>query len=238
MEDDLLSSLSRQVKEDVVENYLRERRLVEYQIEDLKAMAKVVDSHAAYTGMRLTRLAYLMVDEKMWGRLRDLIKVEPDTFWCTCIEDNFQGPQVRLIHVMAFTTRGKYQKLVYEAYNRFYLRMKEYREKYDKLEAMLRGVNFNIKKFMGNFDLLTIINFLKSMDVCLLENQKVLGCNFTGEEICSIESKLCFRPLTLELLNLEPPLDLPAPRLIEDRLNAITDDVWNLNKDRIRKMMR
>ena len=41
-EDDLLTCLTRQVKEDVIENYLTERRLVELQIEELESTARNV----------------------------------------------------------------------------------------------------------------------------------------------------------------------------------------------------
>jgi len=58
MEDDLIASLTHQVKEEVVENYLAERRLLEVQTEELTKQADEARAHAVRTGRRLTRLAH------------------------------------------------------------------------------------------------------------------------------------------------------------------------------------
>ena len=61
MTEDFLTSLTRQVKEEVLENYVNERRLIEAQIEDLEHLATKTRSKAVKAGRRLNRLALLMI---------------------------------------------------------------------------------------------------------------------------------------------------------------------------------
>ena len=56
--------------------------------------------------------------------------------------------------------------------------MKRYEEAYDELSGLCQAVNSNIKHFQGNFDLLTLLSFLKSLDAGTLERKHFLGGEF------------------------------------------------------------
>jgi len=236
MEDDLISSLTRQVKEEVIENYLTERRIVGLQIEDIEAQAEEARFQALKTGRRLSRLAYLMVQPEMLKKLLDLLNISSPSFWNDCLEKKFSRG-IRLIRVRALTDKGKFRKLLLEAYNRLYRWMENYRKVYEELNAECRAVNMNIDKFQKNFDLLTILNFLKSLDPTALERKHYLGENFTAEELSSVDRTLYLHPIRFENLEVPAPPALPEPEAIESALSDLANEIYRRYQDQIKGIM-
>lgn len=236
MEDDLLASLTRQVKEEVVENYLTERRLLELQVEDLLEQANQTRLQAARTGRRLTRLAYLVIKSDMQAELLHLMKIPENSFWSSCITQQFTRG-VRFIRVRGFTDKAKFRKLFVESYVRFYQRMVEYQKAYNNLKAECQAVNSNIKRFRNNFDLLTIINFLKSLDTVTLERKIFLGENFTAAELASIDQKLQINLISFELFDVPRPVTLPKPERMEEPLSDLAVRVYRKFQTDIKRIM-
>jgi len=237
MEDDLIASLTRQVKEEVVENYLTERRLLELQVEELFEQADNTKFQASRTGRRLTRLAYLVVKSDMQEKLLCLLKIPRDSFWGACITQQFSRG-MRFIRVRGFTDKAKFRKLFVESYVRFYQRMGEYQKAYDGLKAECQAVNTNIKRFRNNFDLLTIINFLKSLDTVTLERKVFLGENFTAAELASIDQKLQVNLISFEIFNVPSPLALSKPERMEEPLSDLAVRVYRQFQTDIKRIMR
>ncbi len=237
MEDDLITCLTRQVKEEVLENYLTQRRLIEIETEDVEARAEDVRALAHEVGKRFTRLGYLMMDAEMLARLIELLHIPETSFWRECLEKPF-ARGVRFIKVSALTHKGKFRKLVLESYNRLLTWMGKYKDAFSDLELEVRALNINIQNFQSNFDLLTILNFLKSLDVCGLEHKHFLGSNFTAEEIMSVEKKLYIHPMKVDRFALPPPLDLPPPVLIQNELGRLAEDVFRKHHNQIKRLLR
>lgn len=236
MEDDLICSLTRQVKEEVIENYLTERCIVGLQIEDIQRQAEEMRLQASRTGIRLSRLAYLMTHPEMIQKLVQLLRIPPDSFWTDFANRKFTK-SVRFIRVRAFTDRGKFRKLVLEAYDRLYTWMEEYRKAHANLIEECKAVNSNIAKFQKNFDLLTILNFLKSMDTHELERKQFLGENFTADELASIDQKLYLPPIALEGFDIPQPLSLPHPDSMESSLEALAAEVFRKHEASVRSLL-
>jgi len=237
MEDDLIASLTHQVKEEVVENYLAERRLLELQAEELLKRTEETKAHAARTGRRLTRLAHLVVRSDMQERLIQLLQIPPDSFWINCLNQNFSRG-VRFIRVRGLTDKAKFRKLLFESYSRLYMRMEEYRKAYESLKADCIAVNNNIKRFQKNFDLLTIINFLKSLDTVTLERKIYLGENFTAQELASIDQKLHITLIVFEKLEVPQPLPLNKPERMEEPLTDLAVSVYRKFQIDVKRIMK
>lgn len=237
MQDDLITCLTRQVKEEVLENYLTQRRLIELETEDVEAQAETVRTLAQEVGKRFTRLGYLSVDPEMLERLIALLQIPQNSFWRECLEKPF-ARGVRFIKVTALTHKGKFRKLFVESYNRLLTWMGKYKDAYQDLELEVRALNINIQAFQSNFDLLTILNFLKSLDVCGLEHKHFLGSNFTAEEIMSVEKKLYIHPMKIERFQLPSPLDLPPTPLIQEDLGKLAEDIFRQHHNQIKRLMR
>jgi len=236
MVDDLISGLTRQVKEEVIENYLTERRLVGLQIEDLEGQAEQTRLRALKAGTRLNRLAYMMIGPEMLRRLVEILGIPQPSFWSDCLERKFSR-RVRFIRVRALTDRAKFRKLVLEAYSRFFAWMKKYRQAYENLDAECRAVNTNIVGFQKNFDLLTILNFLKNLDTSAMEKKHFLGENFTAEELTSVDQKLYLRPIAFQGLNVPEPISLSEPEAMEELLGMLTEEIYRKYPKNVKRLM-
>ena len=99
-------------------------------------------------------------------------------------------------------------------------------------------MNLNITHFQKNYDLLAILSFLKSLDTTLIERKYVMGENFTPEEMASIDQKLYIRPIDLSKLDVPPPMDLPKPETMEERLSAIASEIFGKYQDEAKGLMQ
>ncbi len=237
MEDDLITCLTRQVKEEVLENYLTQRRLIELETEDLEAQAEKVRALAQEVGKRFTRLGYLTMDSELLEHLLGLLEIPRNSYWHECLQKPF-ARGVRFIKVIALTHKGKFRKLYLESYNRLLTWMGKYRDAFNDLELEVRALNINIQAFQSNFDLLTILNFLKSLDVCGLEHKHFLGSNFTAEEIMSVEKKLYIHPQKIERFQLPTPLNLPPASLVQEDLSKLAEEVFRRHHNQIKRLIR
>jgi hypothetical protein len=236
MEEDLICSLTRQVKEEVIENYLTERCIVGFQMEDIQKRGEEAGLLAVKTGRRLSRMAYLMVSPDMQQRLMHILHVPEDSYWASCIQGKF-ARDTRFIQVRALTDKGKFKKLVLEANARLYQWMDDYRKAHEDLTAECRGVNLNIDKFQKNYDLLTILSFLKNLDTSTLERKQFLGENFTAQELSSIDQKLFLHHVSIEKLNIPLPLTLPKREVVEYSLNELAGEIYRTHQGQVKRLM-
>jgi hypothetical protein len=236
MDDDLIRSLTHEVREEVVENHLTERRILEIQIESVREQAKRLQDSAQQAGLRLTRLGHLMIHPDMLERLRMLLGIEPQTYWMGHLERSFNRG-VRFIRVRAFREKVKFKKLVLEAYHRLYKWMGNYHKAYQALELECQAVNCNIACFHKNFDLLTILSFLRGLDTSAMERKHFMGENFTAEEMSSIDQKLYIPPIDFKKLEVPVPLNLPKVEAIEERLGFLSWEIYHKYQTEARWLM-
>jgi hypothetical protein len=225
MDEDLISSLTRQIREDIIQNYLTERRLIRLQIEDIEKQVAVMRTRAYRTGRRLNRLVHLMIHPEMVKKLYVLLKVPQPSFWNDCSQKKL-ARGVRFIRVRALTDKAKFRKLVIESYSRLYRWMERYGETYEELSGQCRAVNSNIKHFQQNFDVLMMLSFLKSLDTGTLERKQFLGENFTAEEMASVDLKLYIGPIKFEDFEIPVPLSLPKPESVEFPMAELASQVY------------
>jgi hypothetical protein len=238
MQDDIIGALTQEVKEEVIQNYLYERRLVEEQINHVNTLAQ----HAAELEDKLYRrfariYEYLSVPECI-HRFVDLIGMKEAPFETRWRKDTGFRKGLRFIRVRGLTNRAKFRRLFRESYRRLCVWNEAYGEAYEDLEHEIKAVNYNVKKFENGYDLLTILNFLKDMDVELAEKKYFLSDNFTPEEMASVEKTLRLRPIRKTQFNLIPPPSLPEPRTIEKPLGVLADFVYSQCTGRIRTLVR
>ncbi len=236
IEDDLIGSLTRQVKEEVIENYLTERQLIRLQMEEIDRAAENVRVFAVRVGRRLNRLALLMVHPDMKHRMLEILKVPQPSFWAESAQKSFSR-RIRLIRVNAITDRRKFRKLVIESYRRLFEHVGKYRKTHEALREECEAVNVNIRNFQKNFDLLNILNFLRSLDTQSIERKQILGENFSPEELASVDQKLYIKPLSMEAFSIPPPLELPHPGAVEGVLTGLSEEVYRKYEDQVKNLM-
>ncbi len=236
MEDDLVASLTRQVKEEVIENYLLERRLIDLQIEHLNTQADETRRRAWVVERRLARLSFLMIHPDMQSRLREMFGMGAG-FWDACLND-MSKRKVPLIRVRALTQKRKFRKLLLESYSRLHLWMEKYKQHYEDLASERSAVNRNIDSFQKNFDLLSILNFLRNLDMQGVERKKILGDNFTAKEMAELDNNLYIRPVSMEMLNVPAPLDIPNPDSVRGKLSDFAEEIFQRYGEQVKKILK
>jgi hypothetical protein len=237
MEDDLVTSLTKQVKDEVIENYLLERRIIELQIENLNRQAEETRRQAWDVGRRLARLSFLMIHADMQNRLKEILGMGTGYFWTACLNASFKR-HVKLIRIRGLTQRRKFRKLVLESFARLYFCMTQYKMRYDDLANERTAVNCNIETFHRNFDLLTLLNFIRSLDMQGIEKKKILGDNFTAKEITELDKNLYISPISMEKLNAPAPIALPDPDAIREELIKLSDEIFQRYETEVKKIVR
>ncbi len=236
MEDDLVISLTRQVKEEVIENYLLERRLIDLQIEHLNMQAEETRRLAWTVERRLARLFFLMIHSDMQRRLREILGMGAGS-WDAGTNVTFTR-KVPLIRVRALTQKRKFRKLLLESYSRLHYWMEKYREHYEDLASERLAVNRNIDTFQKNFDLLSILNFLRNLDMQGIERKKILGNNFTAKEMAELDNNLYIRPVSMEILDVPAPLDIPEPGSVQGKLSDLAEEIFQRHGEDVKKFLK
>jgi hypothetical protein len=177
-----------------------------------------------------------MIQPEMVDEVLSFLDIPESSFWNKLLCREFSR-NVRFLQVKALTNKARFRKLVLKAYQRLYEWMETYKKAYEDLKQECRAVNENIKAFQNKFDLLTILSFLRSMDVITLEQKHYLGENFSAEEVCSIDEKLCFFALDFERFDVPPPVSLPPPNLIKDRLLELANEVYRTNEAQAKHLL-
>jgi hypothetical protein len=238
MQDDIIGALTQEIKEEVIERYLYDRRLIEEQIKYVDELAEQVTKLKEGCASRFVSIYQLLVREEFITNLAQALGLRDVPFK----EHYDRGPNDSgrqcWVKVRGFTPRAKFKKLLSELYRQLYESNNKYAEAYEDLQEECTAVNYNLKKFQNNYDLLTILNFLKDMDVEFVERKRWLGDNFSPEEMASIEANLSFKPIRMEQFKLDPPPILPEPKTISKQLNALANCVYGQCADRVKKLIQ
>ena len=222
MQDDIFSALTQEVREEVVREYLYKRRLVEEQFRYVNRLAENVRQMQDKFYMHAARMYDLLKEPEFIDQFVNMSGLK-DTFFAKCPE---YRKSLSLIKIYGFTTHTKFRKLFLESYRRLYLCGDEYKKAYEDLQEECKAVNHNAKKFEENHDLLTIMRFLKNMDIEGLEKKYFLGDNFTPGEITSLEATLHFKPFRIEQFKLIFPNVLPKPPILQKELSKLADSIY------------
>lgn len=237
MDDDLIQSMTRAVKEEVVENYLNQRRSVEEQIAMIHEQALDVKRLERGFKKRLIRMYTLLMNREWILKFLDLAGIDHAAFDPDVMKNKpLKG--VKFIRVSALTSKGKFKKLLLEAFSRLASWNADYAQAYEKLEKDCRAVNRNIDWFRQEFDLLTIINFLKSLDVVQMELKHYLGENFSPGELASVDQKLTIKNISFDSFELIKPPSLKPSAKMKNQLEDLATEVYEQRTRSVKRLMK
>lgn len=234
MQDDLISAMTQEVKAEVINNYLYERRLIEEQITYVKELADHAAQLQEMLFKRFARMYNLLPKPEFINEFVFLLGLKEAPFKDRIADEPEYRKDVLFIKVRGLTDRSKFKKVLLEAYRRLCNWNNKYLEAYRNLIEECKAVNHNLKKFEDNHDLLTILNFLKGMDLEEITKKHFMGDNFAPEEIASIEKNLRFKPVCIEQFNLIPPPALPEFTDVQKQIRFLANSVY----DRCSKKMK
>ncbi|MDL1967880.1 MAG: hypothetical protein LWW97_04865 [Deltaproteobacteria bacterium] len=238
MSDDLISAMTQEVKEEVINNYLYERRLIEEQITYVKELADHAAQLQEMLFKRFARMYDLLLKPEFINEFVFLLGLKEIPFNDRIADDLEYHKDVLFIKVRGLTDRSKFKKLLLEAYIRLCNWNNKYLEAYRNLIEECKAVNHNLKKFEDNHDLLTILNFLKGMDHEAITKKHFMGDNFAPEEIASIEQTMRFKPVSIKQFNLIPAPSLPELTDVRNQIASLANSVYDQCSNNIKTLIR
>jgi hypothetical protein len=238
MQDDLISAMTHEVKEEVINNYLYERRLIEEQITYVKELADHAAQLQEMLFKRFARMYNLLPKPEFINEFVFLLGLKEAPFKDRIADDPEYRKDVRFIKVHGLTDRSKFKKLFLESYKRLCTWNNKYLETYRNLIDECKAVNHNLKKFEDNHDLLTILNFLKGMDLEEITKKHFMGDNFAPEEIASIEKTLRFKPVSIKQFNLIPPPCLPELTDVQNQIKSLANSVYDRCSNKMKTIIK
>ena len=228
--------MTREIRDEVMERYVAERRLIELQVESLQEQVGAVRGCAAATAERMTRLGFWMVQRDLREDLVRTLNIPADSPWRKYLVEGFSY-QLHSVQVSALRDRIKLRKILIKAYQRTCSWMLRYSKAYQNFEAECEAVNTNIRDFQKNFELRDVLSFLKGLDTVAAERAHFLGGNFTAEELCSVDEKLRFHLVTVERFDVPPPLLLPDSDALEDSLADFAERIYVYHQAEIKHLI-
>lgn len=230
--EDFLDGLTYQVKEEVVRRYLRERRILEEEKREYdETLAAYRDIEAQVYELRHDLACLLVTSDNYAAFWRALGFAAPPLVRLGPAASD-RAPYCPLgLTPKGLTQKGKFVGLVVAVYDRFFQKAEEGREAADALMALVREINGDIKRFQSNYDLLGIIQFLRSMDISLLTKEKFLGTNFTAKEVGALEENLAIRPLSLQKEGIRAWPQFPPPRDVERLAGPLLREIIRNERD-------
>jgi len=240
VQDDYLTYLNYQIKEEVINGYLKERIILEEEKKEFSSELESYREIAAAAGKIRDHLACLLVTPENLAHFFSLIGFDrPPLSWVSYTEVMNQPPACPVgLSPKGFTDRGRYLDLVLKTYNEFRLLTGKGQEAAGNLTALADEINMDIKTFEQNYDILNIINFLKSMDVETLLKKKVMGGNFSPGEMNSLYEAMVIKPVSLETERIHSWPELPLPREVKRRTMHFVFTVFEQYKEAIRPALR
>lgn len=238
MSDDFLSAMTQEVKEEVINNYLYERRLIEEQINYVKELAEHAIQIQEMLYRRFARMYDLLSKPEFIKNFVLKLGLKDVPFKKRMADEKKYRKNVRFIKIRGLTNRSKFKNLFLESYKRLYNWNNQYVVAYKEVIEECEATNRNLKKFEDNHDLLTILNFLKNMDVEEITKKHFMGDNFAPEETASIEQTLRFKPVRIEQFNLLPPPSLPELIDVKDQMTSLANSVYDRYHNKIQAFIR
>lgn len=237
MKDDFLSCLTQEIRDEAIERYLTERRLLELQIEDLQPQVVKVRAYATEVSRRLMRLAFWMIGGDLRECLLRILSIPEDSPWRKYLEGG-SAYELHSVQASALRDRVKLRKILIRSYDRAYSWSQRYGKEYIELEAQCAAVNANIQRFQNNAELLTVLSFVKGLDVCGVEKSHFLGGNFTAAELTSVDERLRFHLVSIQNFGVAPPLVLPDLDRAAHPLGDLADRIYEHYCNEVKRLLQ
>jgi hypothetical protein len=201
--DDLVQGLQASVRKEVVERYVRERRILEEEIAMVLEAASAWHGGLAAWEREKRRLASALLEEQAGRRFFELAGLGP-----------WPGPArrgARFARPKAWRRCQAYRRLIDRLYRELWARARELAEERERLVELMEEVNQDIRHFEATHDMMTISAYLRSLDPNELLRRKIMGVNFSARETALSAEALSFRPVARQRLALEEASLEPEP---------------------------
>jgi hypothetical protein len=217
-DDDLIAGLQAQVKKEVVERYVRERLILEEEINLVLEDASAWHGGLAAWERGRRRLASALLTPQM-GR----------QFFQVAQLGDYDGParrKHRFKRPRAWTKCGAYWRLVKHLYRELWEEGHKLFAERERILKLMEEVNQDIRHFEASHDMMGLSAYLRSLDPQELKRRKFLGVNFTAREMALSAEALSFKPIANDRLELEHASLTPAaPKEVMSQMEPMLKDL-------------
>lgn len=217
-DDDLIAGLQAQVKKEVVERYVRERRILEEEINLVLEDASSWHGGMAAWERGRRRLASALLTPQA-GR----------QFFQVAELGGYDGParrKHRFKRPKAWTKCGAYLRLIKRLYRELWEEGQKLSAERERILKLMQEVNQDVRHFENSHDMMAISAYLRSLDPGEIKRRKFLGVNFTAREMALSAEALSFKPIANGRLELEHAHLAPAqPKEVMAAMEPVLKDM-------------
>ncbi|MCB2225284.1 MAG: hypothetical protein KQH53_01310 [Desulfarculaceae bacterium] len=202
-----IQALQQAVKQEVIQNYFRERRIVEEEI------LLVTEAASAWLGgislweRHRALLGRALGAQAAWEEFFAIAGVDPPSPRGV----GQAAPAVGLARIRGLTKSARYASLIKGLYQGLVAEAEALEAERQKALELMEEVNRDILTFEANHDLMMLASYLRSLDPVELQRRKILGVNFTAKEKMLSAEALTFKPLKAAKMGLDQPGPRPRP---------------------------
>ena len=233
--DDFIDALNYQVKEEVASRYFRERLILEEEINEYRESLRSYRQIEAGAGKARDYLACLLLTPFNVARFFEFLGFDAPPLGRVGQSALAAGPPScpQGLTPRGFIKRTRYVNITLDTYQLFREHCAKGEEAANGLINLADEINGDIIKFGANFDLLGIIQFIKSFDQDMLVKKKFLGNNFSADEMGSLEHKLMFRKLDPGKDGVRPWPELPSRHEAEKRTSVFLGEIFQREREHL-----
>lgn len=232
--DDLVSALQEAVRQEVLENYFRERLVIEEECNIVKEEASSFHGGMSATVNQRIQLALLLVEPAAATAFFEVAGMTLPADY----HEHVPRPPLPLKRTGGLTRCRKYLNLVKAVYTEVWTHYHTLREEYRHLHKLVAEVNADIKHFEANHDMLALTAYMRSLDPGELQRRKIMGVNFSHGETSAAAARLSFKAFNTEKLELtsEPP-NLQAPSRVMEKTEPMLLEMCRRNKKAVDEIL-
>ena len=162
-------NLAIEIKKEIAENYYGEKVYLEEKWKEYEEILKELRALKEKLSTEALRMVLLLNDSSIINRLEKELAfpllecAKESPYW----EKGKEGEKQILKELFlpfAFTEKGRFKKVVFKAYERFFDTLKKYQKKLKEASAWYRFAKEDTEAFHKNFDIGTILNFFSRLD--------------------------------------------------------------------------
>ncbi|MCF8032098.1 MAG: hypothetical protein K9K66_02510 [Desulfarculaceae bacterium] len=233
-DEQFIQALQQAVKQEIIQNYFRERRIVEEEILLVTEAASawlgglsLWERHRALLGRALGR-------REAWEEFFAIAGLDPPSPHGV----DLAAPAVGLARIRGLTRGARYASLIKGLYQGLVDEAEALEAERLKALDLMEEVNQDILIFESNHDLMMLSSYLRSLDPVELQRRKILGVNFTAKEKMLSAEALSFRPLKAAKMGLDQPGPRPRPvRRVMDEAAPLLKKVAREDQDAGREFL-
>ncbi|MCB2192112.1 MAG: hypothetical protein KQI62_11135 [Deltaproteobacteria bacterium] len=224
-DDAYIQALNQAVKQEIVQNYFRERRIIEEEILMVtEAVSALLGGLYAWEKHR-ARLGRALGDAAIREEFFNAAGVDPPRPESVALA----APAVGLRPIRGLTRAARYTSLVRGLYKVLVDEAAGLEDERQRALKLLKEVNQDILAFEANHDLMMLAGYLRSLSPQELQKRNILGVNFTAKEKMVSAEALSFKPLKAGEMSLNDPLPKPKP------VSQVMEQVGGLLKQALKR---